>query len=253
MNSTSTLILLLIITIGIILIFREQQYPYENFTNDEAIQNVASLYNSGMATVTNLNATTSIKTPTLSSDGRLHISGNELLYLLNKNGVIVGKEWGGNGNLNVQGDATVNGGIIAKGNGSGNTHFPFTDGNNYITSNNNILRGGPTTVQGNLNVSGTITEKVNVVYPIEWDQDKQIAYITNNKFFNKNMPDGTLLKFLFVHPGGMNLNHPNRWIKYVDAIKYGNQFIFFVHNTHENIENPLTQKSSRLDWRGNIN
>lgn len=36
--------------------------------------------------------------------GRLHISGNELLYLLNKNGVIIGKEWGGNGNLQVQGN-----------------------------------------------------------------------------------------------------------------------------------------------------
>jgi len=40
---------------------------------------------------------------TLSSPGRMHITGNELLYLLHKNGVIVGKEWGGNGNLQVQG------------------------------------------------------------------------------------------------------------------------------------------------------
>lgn len=43
------------------------------------------------------------------SPGRLHISGGELLYLLNKNGVIIGKEWGGNGNLTVQGN------LIAKG------------------------------------------------------------------------------------------------------------------------------------------
>ncbi len=35
--------------------------------------------------------------------GRMHIDGSELLYLLNKSGVIVGKEWGGNGNLTVQG------------------------------------------------------------------------------------------------------------------------------------------------------
>ena len=47
---------------------------------------------------------------TLNSNGRFHISGAELLYLLNKSGVIIGKEWGGNGNLNVQG--TLNMGDI---------------------------------------------------------------------------------------------------------------------------------------------
>ncbi|GFO97059.1 hypothetical protein ig2599ANME_1257 [groundwater metagenome] len=36
--------------------------------------------------------------------GRMHIYGTELLYLLNKSGVIIGKEWGGNGNLSVQGN-----------------------------------------------------------------------------------------------------------------------------------------------------
>ena len=42
--------------------------------------------------------------------GRLHIFGEELLYLLNKSGVVIGKEWGGNGNLEVQGRLTVGGG-----------------------------------------------------------------------------------------------------------------------------------------------
>jgi hypothetical protein len=40
-------------------------------------------------------------------DGRMHIAGGELLYLLNKNGVIIGKEWGGNGNLQVQGETNT--------------------------------------------------------------------------------------------------------------------------------------------------
>lgn len=40
---------------------------------------------------------------TLSSAGRLHISGTELLFLLNTSGVVVGKEWGGNGSLVVEG------------------------------------------------------------------------------------------------------------------------------------------------------
>ncbi len=46
---------------------------------------------------------------TISAPARLHIHGGELLYLLNKNGVIIGKEWGGTGNLAVQGDLTVQG------------------------------------------------------------------------------------------------------------------------------------------------
>lgn len=43
------------------------------------------------------------------SPGRMHIHGEELVYILNKNGVIIGKEWGGNGNLNVQGKLDVGG------------------------------------------------------------------------------------------------------------------------------------------------
>ena len=41
---------------------------------------------------------------TLSSPGRLHISGEEHLVLLNKTGVTVSKAWGGNGNLTVEGN-----------------------------------------------------------------------------------------------------------------------------------------------------
>ena len=46
---------------------------------------------------------------TIRSTGRLHVFGEELLYLLNKNGVIIGREWGGNGNLQVQGGLWVQG------------------------------------------------------------------------------------------------------------------------------------------------
>lgn len=44
---------------------------------------------------------------TIECAGRQHVTGPELLYLLNKNGVVIGKEWGGNGNLQVQGNANV--------------------------------------------------------------------------------------------------------------------------------------------------
>jgi hypothetical protein len=46
--------------------------------------------------------------------GRQHVHGEELLYILNKNGVLISKEWGGNGNLTVQGDIYSNGVITCK-------------------------------------------------------------------------------------------------------------------------------------------
>jgi len=48
---------------------------------------------------------------TIRGDGRLHVFGEELLYILNRSGVMIGKEWGGNGNLRVQGNLHVDGGF----------------------------------------------------------------------------------------------------------------------------------------------
>ena len=52
---------------------------------------------------------------TLRTHGRMHIDGGELLYLLNKAGVIVGKDWGGTGDLVVQGNLIVGGSITYAG------------------------------------------------------------------------------------------------------------------------------------------
>lgn len=55
-------------------------------------------------------SSTGDKSFTLSSDAeRMHITGGENLYLLNKGGVIVSKAWGGNGNLSVDGDIAIGG------------------------------------------------------------------------------------------------------------------------------------------------
>lgn len=57
----------------------------------------------------NLGVTSDInmKGGTIRSSGRLHVGGEELLYLLNKGGVSVSKAWGGNGDLNVEGNTTT--------------------------------------------------------------------------------------------------------------------------------------------------
>ncbi|HEX7313594.1 MAG TPA: tail fiber domain-containing protein [Pyrinomonadaceae bacterium] len=54
-------------------------------------------------------------TKRITSPGRLHITGDEKLYLLNKDGVTIGKEWGGTGNLVVQGNVQVDGAISCGG------------------------------------------------------------------------------------------------------------------------------------------
>jgi hypothetical protein len=48
--------------------------------------------------------------------GRMHIDGPELLYLLNRSGVIISKAWGGNGNLTVEGNQTTAGTLTVGGN-----------------------------------------------------------------------------------------------------------------------------------------
>jgi hypothetical protein len=60
-------------------------------------------------TLRNAYLTDVIHTPdaTISAKGRLHIAGDELLYVLNKSGMVVGREWGGNGNLTAQGSVNA--------------------------------------------------------------------------------------------------------------------------------------------------
>jgi competence protein ComGC len=115
MDSTLKTIIIMIIILLIILCIVNYK-KQENFTNDEAIQNVASLYNQAKLSVTDLTSTGISTLNTVNANGNLTSNGNALF----KNG-----SW-----------------------------LPYTDGNNYITSPNNILRGGPTTIQGDLNVSG---------------------------------------------------------------------------------------------------
>jgi hypothetical protein len=73
--------------------------------------------------------------------GRLHITGGEILYLLNKSGVIVGKEWGGTGSLTVEGDLHT----------GGNVGIGTSD-----TGNQRLCVAGPTWLKGDLFVNGRL-------------------------------------------------------------------------------------------------
>ena len=52
---------------------------------------------------------------TIKNPGRIHVAGDHDFYVLNKNGMTIGKDWGGNGNLAVQGALNVGGRLDVKG------------------------------------------------------------------------------------------------------------------------------------------
>lgn len=113
---------------------------YEKFTNDEAVKNVASLYNQAKLSVTDFTST-----------------GNATLNNTTSNNATITNLTSTNATIN--GTLTANA-IVAKGNSAGNTAFPGTDGSNYISGNANVLRGGPTIIQGDLTSSNTTTANI---------------------------------------------------------------------------------------------
>ncbi len=92
---------------------------------------------------------------TLSSPGRMHVSGEEYLFLLNKSGVIVSKVWGGNGNLTVEGNITVGGTFQLNG---GAVFNKFQSGTNELSSN-----FGPGTDKGSISYSISFPEPFSSV------------------------------------------------------------------------------------------
>jgi len=60
-----------------------------------------------------------------------------------------------------------------------------------------------------------------------WSRESLIPIIENGKYFNKNMPDGARLRFMFVHP---NKSAANTWLWHADVVKMGNQFILYEMN-----------------------
>lgn len=198
----------------------------EHFSSDEAVQNIASLYNQAKMTVTDF-----VSTGTANYNN-LNITGTATMPTLNSTNI--------NATSNIKGD-NLN---ISKGITSATiTTGPITAGKSTFAD---------TSITGSLNVAGIVkplTEQAFVVNTDVWDQSKWIAYITQQKYFNRNMPDGIILKFLFVYDN----KNGNVSYSYCNAIKIGNQFMFTQVKTENGLANPATNTSSDLNWRGNIN
>jgi hypothetical protein len=85
---------------------------------------------------------------------RMHVYSQDELYILNKKGVVIGKEWGGTGNLSVQGNLSAQGitntGMTNLSRRDGRvTHFDWKDDQkNYIR--------GDTIIDGNTNINGQL-------------------------------------------------------------------------------------------------
>lgn len=128
-------IILVIILIVLLYVGYKQNYKIENMaTVDEAINNVASIYNNASMTVSNINTTDSIKiTRNLNVEGATNLKGTTI-----------------SGDANVSNILNATRGYFKGGDagGGGGTHFPYTDGTNYIR--------GHTTHNGNFNVGGTL-------------------------------------------------------------------------------------------------
>jgi len=121
--------------------------------------------------------------------GRLHITGGEILYLLNKNGVTIGKEWGGTGSLTVEGDLTTGGASTFAGDvGLGG----FGGGDRYLA----VRAAG-----GNQNRVGLKlwTWQENFGFSLQFDERGAGPDGLHVKFHNVNA-DGTTL--MFMNSGG---------------------------------------------------
>jgi len=116
------LIIVIILLIKIYFMDKEiKKLKIEGYSgNDEAIANLASIMNTKETMVVNdLVVKKNLKvdgdieigpSKTIKSSGRLHIASGEFLYLLPKKDLMITKDWGSNGNVQVHGHLSVRGG-----------------------------------------------------------------------------------------------------------------------------------------------
>jgi hypothetical protein len=102
--------------------------------------NIAGTLAAGKFSVNNNDNGLTINAMGEAGKGRMHVTSEDELYVLNKKGLIVGKEWGGSGNVNIQGNIVAAGephddwtGLNVKRRDGRWTHFDWKDDQkNYI-------------------------------------------------------------------------------------------------------------------------
>lgn len=221
-----TILLLIILIIFIICLIKYGYVIYEGFSSDEAIQNVASLYNQSSLTVGNF---TSTGTTTL---------GNATVNNLNATAGTIGTATSTNqtvnGTLNAN-VANVGGGLTAN---SANV-------TGALSANSATLGG--TNINGILNVSEGI-QGIVVNFANGWDAG-QFLNIAKN-YFSRNTPDGTTLRFFFINPNtGAG---PNQNVWHALVVKLGQQLLLYeVQPEHNGVGN-LWSGQANSNWRINL-
>jgi hypothetical protein len=243
----------------------------ENFTEHmvdltpEAVQNIASVYNKDNMAVTN------IKTNTLQLGDKWKISGvgdketdDSWLRLFGKDGpnyyggfaagqlytandLIVRKNASINGNLSVDGTISKNNQPLEIKTAAGNMFVGPANGDYCHVQtdrprfyfNKEIILHGP--LKPYLHNPMYVHDTAYIITS-EWNQNTFVKHIEDGRYFNRGMPNGTILKFLFVTPGGSGN------LRYCHAIKYNNQFLVFnMPPDHTGIT--FTDTNDRT-WRG---
>jgi len=206
----------------------------EGFTNDEALQNVASIYNTGNMSVTNANITNALVAKTATVQGNLGVTGA----------------------TNLTGNLTSNVAQINNLNANAANINSLT-----VSSNSNMM--GSLAVNGGLYANGTIYpnrgEQANMIYlnqttqPNQWDQTIWITRMST--YFKKSMPDGTILKFVIVYYWNGALLGANTFYHVVSfmGVKIGNQIMFYELNPRQtDTGNLYTASTNNTVWRGNV-
>ena len=183
MNSYILLILFLIIILILILINDDSEgFAAESDQNAEAIQHIAELYNTEQLTLSNVTATetiqgkTIIPTDKISSAERIHLSGTKDIYLSGQ-GVVIGKESGGNGNLTVEGTIEIGGGMLGS-----HEDLSIASAGSLSLDSDSVTSSGDFTSKGNTFSNRNKARYINVgndgsnFYNEYWQVSQLVAY-----------------------------------------------------------------------------
>lgn len=247
-------ILILLILILIVVLFMLNNNEHLETTpplSNEAIQNIASVYNNQNMKVSNIETTGNINTR-----GDINISGNVVTNNLTS------------GSINISGStisSTASAPYFLKNSmicnpggryclGVNTTNSPIYGYGIYMYDTNSDGRGTWAQIPMNMNDSiltapGWNSSSIVLDAP-SWSTAAFVEQIKSGGYFKQNMQDGTRINFMFVYP---NKQAGNTHLWNGVAVKMGKQFILYqISPDHLNVGNVFENQSNNLTWRGNI-